>query len=83
MPETWVLLMCELFVQTALDFIHDRAQMMHTDETHYYRHEISKLMNFDESNLKNFPQLDSSIKTKYLGINFNYIEVARQKNNRR
>lgn len=53
--------------------------MMNTEETSMYRHEINKFMNFDESNLKVYPQLDSCIKTKYLGAHFNLIDVARLK----
>lgn len=69
--------MTELYVQTALDFLFERTQMMHTDETHFYRHEIGKLMGFDDSNLSVYPLLDSSIKTKYLGLSFNFTDVAR------
>ncbi|EDK31775.2 hypothetical protein TTHERM_00052189 (macronuclear) [Tetrahymena thermophila SB210] len=63
--ETWVLQLIELFLQDTLESIHERTQMMYTDDTQYYRHEIQKLINIDESDLKKIPELDNVVKDKY------------------
>ncbi|KAL4471424.1 hypothetical protein ABPG74_008317 [Tetrahymena malaccensis] len=64
--ETWVLQLIELFLQDTLESIHERTQMMYTDDTQYYRHEIQKLINIDESDLKKIPELDNVVKEKYI-----------------
>ncbi|KAL4511647.1 hypothetical protein ABPG72_012492 [Tetrahymena utriculariae] len=63
--ETWVLQLIELFLQDTLESIHERTQMIYTDDTQYYRHEIQKLINIDESDLKKIPELDNVVKEKY------------------